>query len=147
MTEFMTPEQQAAAARLAQAQSPAEYAALAEQAGLTGAAQGLAAAGAAPVSAPSFEEQLAEYQQRNAALQAQINSLTASFSDQLAKVQAGLASVQASVPVKIDPVTESAGKVARAFADIGVSDAKNMLASALRAHFVGLGLEDLAKLV
>ena len=149
----VTPEQYEQFQRLNAAQSPAEYAQAANAAGLTAgawqAAAGQVARGvqAGPVQAPSFEEQLAEYQQKNSALQHQIDSLTSQFQQQLTALQAGLAGVQASVPQKVDPVHESAAKVARAFADVVAHDAKNIMASALRSHFVNLGLEELAKLI
>ena len=149
----ITPERLAAFAAMQNAQSPAEYAAAAAAAGLTGQAQqalaGQLAAGvpAGPVQAPSFEEQLEEYKKRNAALELQVGQLGQQFSSQLAQLQQALLGVQAAVPQKVDPVTESAAKVARAFGDVIAHDAKNILRSALHSHFVALGLGELAKLI
>jgi len=149
----VTPQQYAAFQRMQQAQTPAEYAAAANEAGLTGqawqAAAGQVAAGVrvGPVQAPTFDEQLAEYQQRNAALEAQLNQIGGQFQAQLTQLQAQLAGVQASVPQKVDPVTETAAKVARSFADIPASDARNIFRSALHSHLVTLGLAELAKLI
>lgn len=142
-----SPEQAAAWAAVTAAQTPQEYAAAAQAAGLTGDASALAAGGAAPVQAPTFEEQLAASQQANAALQTQIDALNKNFAAALAGLQTQMQGVIASVPQKVDPITESAGKVAASFASIAVSDAKNILHSALKSHFVALGLADLAKLL
>lgn len=73
----VTPEQQAAAQRLANAQTPAEYAAAAAALGLTSDAQQAAQQGAAPVPAVDFAVQLAQLQAQNAALQAQMSALIA----------------------------------------------------------------------
>ncbi len=73
----VTAEQQAAAQRLAQAQTPAEYAAAAAALGLTSDAQQAAAQGAAPVPAPDFAVQLQQLQAQNAQLQAQMAALIA----------------------------------------------------------------------
>ena len=149
----VTPEQLQAFAQLQQAQTPAEYAAAAQAAGLTTgalqAAAGQAAAGVTPgpVAAPSFDEQLAEARQKNAALEAQISSLNSQFQRALQGLQSQMAGVQAAIPARVDPVSESAAKVARAFADIVPHDAKNILASALHSHLINLGLEDLARLI
>jgi hypothetical protein len=138
-------------AKIQNAQNPAELTAAAAASGLTGSAQSAAAGQAAagvtpgPVQAPSFDDQLAEYQQRNVALQAQLDQLNQSFRSQLSGVQDQLAVLQGSMPAKVDPVTESATKVARAFADLMASDAKNILRSALHSHLLGLGLENVAK--
>jgi hypothetical protein len=146
-----TPEQIAQFTAIQNAQSPAELAQAANAAGLTGPAQAAAAgqmmAGVAPgpIAAPSFEDQLAEYQQRNVALQAQLDQLNSAFRSQLSGVQDQLAQLQGSMPTKVDPVTESATKVARAFTDVAASDAKNILRSALHSHLIGLGLENIAK--
>src|SRR5260370_15118961 len=134
------------------AQSPAEYAAAAAAAGLTGQAQqalaGQLAAGApaGPVQAPSFEEQLEEYKKRNAALELQVGQLGQQFSSQLAQLQQALLGVQAAVPQKVDPVTESAAKVARAFGDVIAHDAKNILRSPLHSPFFPLALAELPNL-
>ena len=147
----VTPGQLAAFARMQAAQTPAEYMAAAQEAGLTGqamqAAAGQVAAGvpAGPIQAPSFEEQLEEYRQKNQALETQLGKMSGDFQDALTGLQQQLAGVKAAVPQKVDPVTESAAKVARAFADVAASDARNILASALRSHLVNLGLEDLSK--
>lgn len=149
----ITPDQLAAFARMQNAQSPAEYAAAASAAGLTQgalqAAAGQIAAGvpAGPVAAPSFEEQLEAYKAKNAALELQVGQLGAQFQQALAGLQAQMAGVAAAVPQKVDPITESAAKVARAFRDVVPHDAKNVLGSALHSHLVSLGLEDLAKLL
>jgi hypothetical protein len=140
-------EQQAAYARVNAAQTPGEYAAAASAAGLTGDAAQLAAGGAAPLQAPTFEEQLAESIQRNNALEQQIASLGAQFQQALAGLQSQMTAVQNSVPTKVDPVTESAGKVAAHYAGLAASDAKNGLHSALTSHFVALGLTELAKIL
>lgn len=144
-------EQIAAMKQIQQAQTPQQYAQVAQAAGLTGAAEQAAAgqvfAGvpAGPVQAPSFEDQLAEYKQKNQALEAQLGMLSQQFRQAIGGLQDQLAGVQASVPQQVDPTTESATKVARAFADIAASDAKNVLRSALHSHLIGLGLESLAK--
>src|SRR5258708_11957039 len=123
------------------AKRPAEYAAAAAAAGLTGQAQqaaaGELAAGvpAGPVQAPSFEEQLEEYKKRNAALELQVGQLGQQFSSQLAQLQQALLGVQAAVPQKVDPGTESAAKVARAFGDVIAPDAQNILPSPLHSTF------------
>lgn len=149
----VTREQLEQFARVNQAQTPAEYAAAANAAGLTGqawqAAAGQVAAGvpAGPVPAPSFEEQLAEYQRRNAALEQRLVAEQAANATRFAQLSAQLAGVQAAVPVKVDPVTESAAKVVQAFKDIALTDARNILRSALHSHLVNLGLAELAKLI
>jgi hypothetical protein len=149
----LSPEQIAAFQAVGQAQTPAAYMAAAQAAGLTAGAQQAAAAqqfaGVAPgpVAAPSFDEQLAAANQRNAALQAQINTMQAQFQQAIAGLQSQMSGVQAAMPVKVDPVTESAAKVAQAFGSLIPHDAKNILASALHSHLVNLGLTDLAKLI
>jgi hypothetical protein len=142
-----SPEQAAQWAAVNQAQSPQELLAAAQRAGLTGDAQGLAAAGAAPVSAPSFDEQLLAANQRNAALEAQIERLNGQFTAAIQGLQSQMQGVIASVPQKVDPVTESAGKIAAHFAGLPSSDAKNGLHSALVAHLTALGLSELAKIL
>jgi hypothetical protein len=145
---FSSPEeQQAAYARVNAATTPSEYAAAAAAAGLTGDAQALATGGAQPVQVPSFEEQLAASQQANAALQAQINAMGDRFKDALAGLQSQMQGVIASVPQKVDPVTESAGKVVAHFKGLAASDAKNGLHSALVAHLTALGLAEVAKIL
>jgi hypothetical protein len=140
-------ELQAAYARVNAAQTPADYMAAASAAGLTGDAAGLAASGAAPVNVPTFEDQLAESLQKNAALEAQISQLGAQFHAALAGLQSQMQGVIASVPQKVDPVTESAGKVIAHFKTIAASDARNGLHSALSSHLVALGLDELVKLL
>ena len=65
----------ALAQALAAAQTPADYARAAQAAGLTGEAQQAALAGAAPVAAPDFAQQLAQLQRQNAALERQMAEL------------------------------------------------------------------------
>jgi hypothetical protein len=149
-----TPEQQAAYAQVASAQTPAELAAAAQRAGLTGDAQALAAAGAAPVQAPSFEEQLAASTKQNAALQAQLQALQSNFASQIQGLQTQVSSALASIPAKVDPVTESATKVTQAASALfnqaqkaGIQTHWNAFASALTSHLDNLGLSDLAKVL
>lgn len=139
-----TPEQLAA---VNAAQTPQAYMQAAQAAGLTGDAAQLAATGAAPVSAPSFEEQLAAARQDNAALQAQLSSLNQQFQNALASLQGQVNTALASIPQKVDPVTESAGKVVAALRDVPASDARNILHSALLSHLESLGLSELRKLL
>ena len=149
----ITPERLAAFQRLQQAQTPAEYAAAAEAAGLTNqawqAAAGQVAAGVAPgpVAAPSFDEQVAEYKQRAAAAEAQVGSLNQQYTQAIKALQDQVAQLMGSIPQRVDPVSESAAKVARALADVPNSDARNILRSALHSHLTNLGLTELAKLV
>jgi hypothetical protein len=144
-------DQIAAFTAIQNAQNPAELSQAAMASGLTGPAQSAAAGQAAagvtpgPVQAPSFEEQLTEYKQRNQALETQLNSMNAQFQKALSGVQDQLAQVQNSVPQMVDPVTESATKVARSLKDVPATDAKNILRSALHSHFVNLGLHDIAE--
>ena len=86
MTEQTGPTAEQLAA-VNQAQTPGEYAAAAAAAGLTGDAEGLAAAGAAPVTAPDFSELVRKVQADN---QAQIEALEASFRQQLDALRAGM---------------------------------------------------------
>jgi hypothetical protein len=79
-----TPEQLAA---VNTAQTPEEYAAAAQAAGLTGDAEGLAVAGAAPVQVPDFSELVRQVQADNAK---QIADLEASFRAQLDALKAGM---------------------------------------------------------
>lgn len=139
-----TPEQLAA---VSQAQTPQAYAQAAQAAGLTGQAEGLLASGAAPVAAPTFEEQLAAARQDNAALQAQLVALNAQFQQAIAGLQGQVNSALASIPQKVDPVTETAGKIVAAFRDVPASDARNILHSAVMSHLESLGLSELKKLL
>lgn len=139
-----TPEQLAA---VNEAQTPQAYMAAATAAGLVGQASDLAASGAAPVAAPTFEAQLAAARQDNAALQAQLQTLNQQFQQALAGLQGQVNTALASIPQKVDPVTESAGKVVQAFASVAASDAKNILHSTLVAHLEALGLSELKKLL
>lgn len=149
----VTPEQLAAFRDLQNAQNPAEYADAAARAGLTTAAlqaaAGQAAAGVTPgpVQAPSFDDQLDEYRQRAAAAEAQVASLGAHFQQQLSAIQAQVGQLQQNVPTRIDPVHETAAKMAQAYRDIPASDARNIFRSAFVSHLIGLGLEDLARLI
>jgi len=133
--------------RVANPASPAEYLAAAESAGLTGGAQQAAMGGAAPVQALSFDDQLAASRQQVAALQRQLDLQQANFQRQFAQLSGQVQAAVSAIPAKVDPVTESATKVAQAFRDIVAHDAKNILHSALTAHLVALGLEDLAALI
>jgi hypothetical protein len=148
----VSPEQYAAFQAFQNAQSPAEQARAASAAGLTKNAgelySGQLAAGVqpGPVQAPSFEEQLAEYQAKNAQLETQLSQANTSIMAQIAALQQQLAGVQASVPQKVDPVTETAAKVVQAFRDVASSDAKNIMASALKSHLTYLNLSALADL-
>jgi hypothetical protein len=91
----VTAEQQAAAQRLAQAQTPEEYAAAAAALGLTSDAQAAAQQGAAPVVAPDFAVQLAQLQAQNAQLQAQMAALIAQTPVQQHPVTAAIQVVEA----------------------------------------------------
>lgn len=146
-----TPEQIAAFSAIQNAGSAEQLAAAAQASGLTGPAQAAAAgqlaAGVAPgpIQVPDFDEQLKQSQERNAALQTQLDQLNAQFRQQISGVQDQLSALQSNMPQKVDPVTETSTKVARAFKDITATDAKNVLRSALHSHFVGLGLEHIAE--
>jgi hypothetical protein len=94
-SETVTPEQQAAAQRLAQAQTPQEYAAAAAALGLTADARAAAQSGATPVAAPDFAVQLQQLQAQNAALQAQMQALIAQQPVQRHPVAAAIADVEA----------------------------------------------------
>jgi hypothetical protein len=93
--EGVTAEQQAAAQRLAQAQTPQEYAAAAAALGLTNDARQAAAQGAAPVVAPDFAVQLQQLQAQNAALQAQMAALIAQQPVQQHPVQQAVQTIEA----------------------------------------------------
>lgn len=139
-----TPEQLAA---VSSAQTPTQYMQAAQAAGLTGDAAALAASGAAPVQAPSFEEQLAEARQSNAALQQQLAALNAQFQQAIAGLQGQVNAALSSIPQKVDPVTETATKVVGALRDVPASDARNILHSALLSHLESIGLKELQKLL
>jgi hypothetical protein len=133
-----TPEDQAAALRAVnEAQTPAEYAAAAQAAGLTAEAEAAAAAGAAPVQAPDFAELVKDLQAQNAA---QIADLTSHFEAQLEALKAGmpLPAVDPHVPVarnlsdgvklfavsypnaaRLEPLSTANGELAAAVADPG----------------------------
>ena len=83
----MTPEQQAAARAVAEAQTPQEYIAAARAAGLVGVADEAAAAGAAPITAPDFTALLEQYKLDQ---QAQIDKMQADFDAQIASLRAGV---------------------------------------------------------
>jgi hypothetical protein len=87
-----------------EAQTPAEYIAAAQAAGVTGDAAGLALGGAHPVSAPDFAAMLEQFK---ADQQAQIDKMQADFEAQLAALRAG-------VPA---PLVDPRVSVARNFAD------------------------------
>jgi hypothetical protein len=87
-----------------EAQTPAEYIAAAQAAGLTGDAEQAALAGAHPVAAPDFAAMLEQFK---ADQQAQIDKMQADFDAQLAALRAG-------VPA---PLTDPRVSVARNFAD------------------------------
>lgn len=72
---------------VSEAQTPEQYMAAARAAGLTGDAEQAALAGAAPVAAPSFAEQLAQFK---ADQQAQIDKMQADFELQLAALRSGI---------------------------------------------------------
>lgn len=82
-----------------QAQTPAEYMAAAQAAGLTGDAEQAAAAGAAPVTPPDYGAMLAQFQVDQ---QDQIAKLRADFEAQVAALQAGI-----PAPT-VDPVVSTA---------------------------------------
>lgn len=140
------PAYAAAAAAYQGAQTPAQQAAAASALpGATDLASAMASQGAAPVAAPSFEELLGQAQQRNSALEQQINQLQANFQSQLAQLQGQFAGIVAAMPAKVDPVTESATKLVTALKAVPASDARNVLTSVVNAHLTNLGLTDLAK--
>jgi hypothetical protein len=145
----ISPDQLAAFAAYQQAQSPAAQAAAMSQlaqSGIAVAGQQAAAMGAAPLNVPSFEQELADYKQRAALAEAQLAQTNANVQAQMQAMQNQLNQLQGSVPAVVDPVTDSAGKIVAAVRDVPPSDAKNILLSALKSHFVNLGL-DLARVL
>jgi hypothetical protein len=123
-----------------EAQTPAEYAAAAQAAGLTTGAEEAAAAGAAPVQVPDFAELVRQMQADNAE---QIAALEASFKAQLDSLKAGIPApaVDPKIPVarnlsasaalfanaypnasRLEPLKEASTRLAAAVAEPGPDD-------------------------